>query len=126
MSTVGSSFYDSESCHNATWYFAEEIFEFDWDQTIQRAGYVDRQFAHLFKDNPLGYPKKQMHDLQNPNPQKGKASITVGPAQSSADGVKVRWRETYRESSTYFLREVERFRQVKPPLSVRFVMWFGS
>ena len=116
----------SDGYHNATWFFVEEVFDFDWSKTIQRVGYVDEKYAKLFEGNPKGYPADEMRRLQNPNPKPGEATITSGPSTYSADGVQVRWRESYRDVATHFLEALAPYRCPRNPLSTRVIMWFSS
>ena len=126
MSELASKLYgDGEGWHNETWYFVEEITNFDWSQTIQCAGYIDEKFAYLFDGNPLGYPSEELRRLQNPDAKPGQATVTSGPAHYSVDWVKVRWRETYRSAAGFFHQQFAPYSKPEQPNSVRIVMWFS-
>ncbi len=127
LSEIAKRVYESsDDYHNATWYYIEEVLDYDWSQTMQFAGDVDEKFKHLFKDNPLGYPRKELERLQNPNRKEGESTIISGAAAYSKDGVTVRWRETYRDCAKHFLDRLKTYQNAKKPLSRRVVMWFSS
>ena len=96
------------------------------DLLLVGAGYMDEKFAYLFDGNPLGYPSEELRRLQNPDAKPGQATVTSGPAQYSVDGVKVRWRETYRSAAGFFHQQFEPYSKPEQPNSVRIVMWFSS
>jgi len=117
MSKLARKVYSPEGYHNATWFFVEEIFDFDWSKTIQRVGFIDQKYAKLFKGNPKSYPAEELRRLQNPNAKPGEATFTTGPSAYSIKGTKVRWRETYREVAENFLNALEPYRTPGRPLS---------
>jgi len=129
LSPLAKTYYgDGAGWHNATWYYLEEIQDYDWSQVMQHTGFVKKKYAKLFKGNPIGFPWEKLNKLQNPKSKPGQATFTTGAAAYSADSnsVKVRWRESYRETAKHLLSELDRFKKVKKPLSVRIVMWFDS
>jgi hypothetical protein len=121
VSDIIRAWYDSWEgyAHNASWLYFEEILNFDWkDKVIQRCAMVDPRVAHLFRDNPLGFPSKNWP-----------TGVQMSYATYMKEGVEVRWKQTYAEAAQFeFLtNNLLKFqRKEYAPKTLRAVFWFDS
>ena len=100
-----------EGAFAASWLTIDEIDAYDWSRVTQHFGHVDSRVAHLFKDNPLGFPFAQW-------PQ----DIQISYSEYSDSG-NVRWRATLAESAGFkwFRELLVPYEKLSP---VRVVFWF--
>ena len=96
----------------ASWLTLDEIDNFNWSQITQQYGSVDSQAAHLFDNNPLGFPFDQWPD-----------GLQISYSVSPTDTGNARWRTTNAESAGF-----KWFREMLVPYEnldvVRFIFWF--
>lgn len=96
----------------ASWLTIDEIDSYDWAQIAQHYGQVDHRVAHLFKDNPLGFPFSQWPP-----------DVKISYSERASDTGNARWRATHGESAGFkWFRELLIPYQQLP--DVRLVFWF--
>jgi hypothetical protein len=97
----------------ASWLTLSEIDSFDWSRVAQHFGSVDPRAAHLFNDNPLGFPFSEWPD-----------GLQVSNSAWPTDIGNARWRATYAESAghPWFRKMLTPFEQYD---EVRFIFWFN-
>ena len=95
-----------------SWLTLDEIDNFDWTRITQQYGNVDAQAAHLFDDNPLGFPFDRWP-----------TGLQVSYSVNRADIGNARWRASYAESAGF-----KWFREMLIPYEklemIRFIFWF--
>ncbi len=97
---------------DASWLNAIEISEWDWSRELQREAMVRNEVAHPFDDNPLGFPRDPSSDGEE-----------MSYAIYMANGVPVRWRETYGDAiDLSYLRDALGVFWGDP--KIRFVFWY--
>ncbi len=113
------AYFDSEGddAQDAGWLLVREIVDFDWTQTIQRRGMVDKRAAHLFPPGQVGFPAEAWP-----------AGLPMAVSELKRGGVEVAWRETYREAigSAFFEATLPKLASYGPADAVRIVFWFHS
>ena len=96
----------------ASWLTLSEIESFDWTRVSQHFGSVDPLAAHLFVDNPLGFPFARWPE-----------GLQVSYSTWRTDSGNARWRATHGESAGY-----KWFREMLTPFeryeTLRFIFWF--
>ena len=96
----------------ASWLTLGEIDNYDWNHITQQYGNVDSQAAHLFENNPLGFPFDQWPP-----------GLQIFRSVCPADTGNARWRATNAESAGF-----KSFREMLVPYEnldmVRFIFWF--
>ena len=96
----------------ASWLTLSEIDSFDWNRVTQQYGHVDAAAAHLFTDNPMGFPLDHWPE-----------DLPLSYSTSSTDAGNARWRATYAESAGF-----KWFREMLTPFEqyevIRFIFWF--
>lgn len=101
-----------DSAFAPSWLTISEIDSYDWDQVAQHYGKVDHCVAHLFRDNPLGFPFAQWPK-----------DVPFSYSECSSDSGNARWRATHGESAGF-----KWFRELLVPYDrlpeVRLVFWF--
>lgn len=97
----------------ASWLTLDEIDSFDWNRVKQHYGCVDAGVAHLFENNPMGFPFSEWPK-----------NLQVSYSDAKEDAGNVSWRATYAESAGF-----KWFRGLLAPFEsiemVRFVFWFS-
>jgi hypothetical protein len=98
---------------SASWLTLREIDSFDWNQVSQQYGNVDPSAAHLFSDNPMGFPIDGWP-----------TGVPLSCSVLRTDSGNARWRETYAESAGF-----RWFREMLKPFEsyemLRFIFWFS-
>ncbi len=96
----------------ASWLTLDEIDSFDWNRVSQHYGHVDPRAAHLFLNNPLGFPFDRWP-----------SGLQCSYSESRTDSGNARWRATFGESAGF-----NWFREMLTPFEsyemVRFIFWF--